>query len=99
MPRGDRGLKSGGDERGVGHWGQEGKEMLRRFHVVLEPERDGGYSVFVPALPGCASQGETEQEAMANIQEAIALYLEGLVADRQPIPADDVLWREVEVAA
>ncbi|OGX39697.1 MAG: antitoxin HicB [Omnitrophica WOR_2 bacterium RIFCSPHIGHO2_02_FULL_68_15] len=73
--------------------------MLRRFHVVLEPERDGGYSVFVPALPGCASQGETEQEAMANIQEAIALYLEGLVADRQPIPADDVLWREVEVAA
>ncbi len=73
--------------------------MLRRFHVILQAEAVGGYSVFVPALPGCASQGETEADAMANIQEAIALYLEGLAADRQPIPTDDVLWREVEVAA
>ncbi len=73
--------------------------MVRRFTVVLQPEVGGGFSVFVPALAGCASQGETEAEALANIREAVALYLEGLKADRQPIPPSDVILREVEVAA
>ena len=44
--------------------------------VVLEPSEEGGYSVYVPSLPGCISEGETIEEAMANIQEAIELYLE-----------------------
>jgi len=39
--------------------------------VILEPEEDGGYSVHCPALPGCSSQGDTLEEALANIQEAI----------------------------
>ena len=74
--------------------------MIRRFSVVLQSEpKEGGFSVFVPALPGCASQGETEAEALVNIKEAILLYLEGLEADHQPIPSSDVLVREVEVAA
>ena len=73
--------------------------MVRRFTVVLQPEVEGGFSVFVPALPGCASQGETDAEALVNIKEAIALYLEGLKADHQPIPPSDVQLREVEVAA
>ena len=50
--------------------------MTRKFHVVLQPEKEGGFSVFVPALPGCASQGETEEEAIQNIKEAIELYRE-----------------------
>lgn len=73
--------------------------MVRRFTVVLQTEPKGGFSVYVPALPGCASQGEMEAETLANIKEAIALYLEGLRADRQPIPPSDVVLREVEVAA
>ncbi len=73
--------------------------MTRKFHVVLQPEKEGGFSVFVPALPGCASQGETEEEALHNIKEAIELYLEGLEADRQPIPAHDVHFKEIEIAA
>jgi predicted RNase H-like HicB family nuclease len=44
--------------------------------VVLEPCEEGGYHAWVPALPGCHSEGETEDEAMANIREAIDLYLE-----------------------
>lgn len=76
-----------------------GKHLVRKFKVVLQPEPEGGYSVFVPTLPGCASQGETEAEALANIKEAIALYLEGLKADRQPIPSSDITLREVRVAA
>lgn len=47
-----------------------------RFKVVLEPSEEGGYTVYVPSLPGCISEGETTAEALANIQEAIALYLE-----------------------
>ena len=46
------------------------------FYTVFEQEEDGGFSVSVPALPGCFSQGDTFEEAMRNIQEAIALYLE-----------------------
>lgn len=73
--------------------------MIRRFGVVFQTESEGGFSVYVPALPGCASQGETEKEALANIKEAIVLYLGGLEADHQPIPSSDVFLREVRVAA
>ena len=47
-----------------------------RLEIVLEQEEDGGYSVHCPALKGCHSQGETREEALKNIQEAIELYLE-----------------------
>ena len=47
-----------------------------RYTVVLEQEHDGGFVVSVPALPGCVSQGHTRAEALANIREAIALYIE-----------------------
>ena len=47
-----------------------------KIKVVLEKQEEGGYAVFVPSLPGCISQGETESEAIANIKEAIELYLE-----------------------
>ena len=48
------------------------------FRIVLEPSEEGGYTATVPALPGCISEGDTVQEAMANIREAIQLYLEPL---------------------
>jgi predicted RNase H-like HicB family nuclease len=47
-----------------------------RHAIVLEPSDEGGYTVYVPSLPGCISEGETRQEALDNIREAIALYLE-----------------------
>ena len=46
------------------------------FKIVLEPSEDGGYTVLVPALPGCISEGDSIEEAMANIREAIELYIE-----------------------
>lgn len=75
--------------------------MSRKFKVVLEQESDGGYSVHVPALPGCASQGDTLQEALRNIQEAIELYLWSLKDDGLPVPEADpeVLVREIEIVA
>jgi predicted RNase H-like HicB family nuclease len=47
-----------------------------KLQVVLEPSQEGGYTVWVPSLPGCISEGETTDEALANIREAIELYLE-----------------------
>ena len=44
--------------------------------IVLEPQKEGGFTVHVPSLPGCISEGETKDEAIANIKEAIELYLE-----------------------
>ena len=49
--------------------------------VVLEPCDEGGYTVYVPSLPGCISEGDTRDEALANIREAIELYLEPLEDD------------------
>ena len=46
------------------------------LNAVLEPSDEGGYSVLVPSLPGCISEGETLDEALANIREAIERYLE-----------------------
>ena len=50
--------------------------MLMKITVVLEPQEEGGFAVFVPSLPGCVSQGDTKQVALKNIREAIELYLE-----------------------
>jgi predicted RNase H-like HicB family nuclease len=63
--------------------------MMRQ--VILIPDlEDGGYVVEVPSLPGCYSQGETEEEALANIQEAIQGYIEALEADGLPVPSEDI---------
>ena len=49
---------------------------MMKLKVLLQPEEEGGYSVSVPALPGCYSQGETLDEALANIREAADLWIE-----------------------
>ena len=49
-----------------------------KLQVVLEHSDEGGYTVYVPALPGCISEGDDINEAMINIQEAIELYLESM---------------------
>jgi predicted RNase H-like HicB family nuclease len=70
-----------------------------RYTVILEPEEGGGYHAFCPALRGCHSQGDTLEEALANIREAIQAYLESLKLDGEPIPVEDFLIKPVEVAA
>jgi predicted RNase H-like HicB family nuclease len=55
-----------------------------RFKIVLEPCEEGGYTVYVPSLPGCISEGDTVEEATANIKKAIELYLEPVDDDWVP---------------
>ena len=47
-----------------------------KIRVVLEPQTEGGYTVYAPSLPGCVSEGDSKEEALQNIKEAIELYLE-----------------------
>jgi predicted RNase H-like HicB family nuclease len=47
-----------------------------RIKVILEPSEEGGYTATVPSLPGCISEGNTKDEALKNIKEAVELYLE-----------------------
>ncbi len=57
--------------------------------VILIPDvENGGYVVEVPSLPGCYSQGETQEEAIANIRAAIALHIESLIAHGEDVPED-----------
>jgi predicted RNase H-like HicB family nuclease len=68
---------------------------MMKYKVVLEPQEDGGYTVYVPSLPGCVSQGETTDEALSNIKEAIEIYLESFKARGIPVPK--IEEREVAV--
>ncbi len=65
----------------------------------LEKEDEGGYHVFCPTLPGCHPQGETIEEGLQNIQDAIQLYIESLREDGLPIPKEDILIKPIEVSA
>jgi len=62
-----------------------------KVRVVLEPSDEGGYTAIVPSLPGCISEGENRDEALANIKEAIELYLEPAEDDLYEIPGAEVI--------
>ncbi len=84
---------------------QKGNEEKRRFTytVILQPEFDpefkGYYNALVPALPGCFSYGETRDDALRNIREAIELYIMDLESSGEPIPEDRVEEVKLQVAA
>jgi predicted RNase H-like HicB family nuclease len=69
-----------------------------KFNVILEPAEEGGFNVTVPALDGCFTQGETEEEALENAKEAILCYLEGLEKVNQIKSKPNAILKEVEVA-
>ena len=69
-----------------------------RYTVILDREPDGGFHASCPSLPGCHSQGDTLDEVMGNIREAIEVYLESLTAHGEPVPREDLLIAPVEVS-
>ncbi len=74
-------------------------KQIYNYTVLLEKEQDGGYHAFCPILKGCHSQGETVEETIENMTEAIELYLESLVADNLPIPKEDLIVKPLSVLA
>ncbi len=72
---------------------------VRRYTIVLEPDpQEGGYSVTVPTLPGCVTQGETAEQCVERAQEAIEGYIESLVARGLPVPEETAPPRILEVS-
>ncbi|MGH7562884.1 MAG: type II toxin-antitoxin system HicB family antitoxin [Gemmatimonadota bacterium] len=57
-----------------------------KYRVLIERDEDGVFVAEVPALPGCVSQGANREEALRNVREAIALYLESLEEHGDPVP-------------
>jgi len=71
-----------------------------KYTVIIEQGRESGYVVYCPALKGCVSQGETKEDALKNIREAIEVYIEALLEDGLPVPTEvgkDAI--ELEVSA
>lgn len=58
------------------------------FTVLFQPAEEGGYTVFVPTLPGCVTQGNTLEEAKKMAEDAIRAYCESLKKDGEPIPQE-----------
>lgn len=65
------------------------KQKVLKYDAVFEEQPGGGYTVSVPSLPGCISEGDTLKEAKLNIVEAMTVYLESLIIDGEDIPAPD----------
>jgi antitoxin HicB len=57
-----------------------------QYRVLIETDEDGMFIAEVPVLPGCVSQGKTRQEALSNVKEAIAVYIESLKKHGEPVP-------------
>lgn len=69
-----------------------------RYTIILERELDGGFHAFCPALSGCHSQGDSLDEAIVNMREAVEAYIESLEAHGEAIPQEDLLIKPLEVA-
>lgn len=75
-------------------------EITRRFTVIIEPDEDGIFIATVPAIPGVVDQGETEEEALENIREALDFTITDMIERGEEIPPSDAgrrVMREVDL--
>ena len=62
---------------------------MKKYTIILEPDlAEGGYTVTIPALPGCVTQGQTVEQCIDRAREAIACYIEDLIAKGEPVPEE-----------
>jgi len=67
------------------------------YTVELQPQKEGGYTVTVPALPGCISEGETATDALANIKDAVDGYIKVLIKHKRQVPLEFSQFHQIEV--
>ena len=70
--------------------------MTKTYHVIIEKDEDGGYVGYVPELSGCVSQGDTLDELMKNMKEAIELYLEVTSEGKHESPVEQIKFIGVQ---
>lgn len=67
------------------------------YSVELKPQKEGGYTVTVPILPGCISEGDTMEEALKNIKDAVEGYIKVMVKNGKKVPLEFSEFRQVDV--
>ncbi|MEK6557812.1 MAG: type II toxin-antitoxin system HicB family antitoxin [Candidatus Margulisiibacteriota bacterium] len=67
------------------------------YKVIVEPQEEGGFTGFVPKLPGCVTEGETYEETISNLREAVLLYLETLHDRQGKYIVDDTHIAEISI--
>jgi predicted RNase H-like HicB family nuclease len=71
---------------------------MHEYTIIIHPAEEGGFWVEVPTLPGCFSQGESIEDAMRNVREAIYLHIECLKEENEPVPIEnDLIISRVQV--
>ena len=78
---------------------ENNNKQIYNYTVLLEEESDGCYRAFCPTLKGCHSQGDSFEEAIQNITEAIELYIESLRSDNQSFPREDLIVKPLSILA
>jgi len=73
-------------------------DIAKEVELIFEPQEEGGYHVYAPDLPGLHTQGDDLEEAMANANEAVALYVEGLREDGESLDTG-VIRRRISLPA
>lgn len=68
---------------------QDFKKRILQYTAIFEPSEEGGFTVTVPALPGCITEGDTFEEALHMVKDAIEAYLFSLDKHNQPIPIEE----------
>ena len=71
-------------------------QPIYEYTVVLEPAEPSGYAVYVPALPGVVTSGDSIEDALAMAREAIALHVRALIADGEPVPVEPAPRRRTQ---
>ncbi|MBN1431876.1 MAG: type II toxin-antitoxin system HicB family antitoxin [Methanomicrobiaceae archaeon] len=75
-------------------------EKSYNFRTMLRKEPEGGYTAYVPSLPGCVTYGDTIDEAVDMVREAVEIYIESLIEHNEPVPSDDeVLEYNLQIKA
>ncbi len=78
------------------------RKKVHQYTAIFEPDREvGGFTVTIPSLPGCISEGDTFEKALTNIKEAASLYLETMIKDKEKVPSEDsgVIVAPIQVRA
>jgi predicted RNase H-like HicB family nuclease len=73
-------------------------DIAKEIELIFEPQEEGGYHVYAPDLPGLHTQGDALEDAMKNASEAVALYVEGLREDGEPLDTG-VIRRKIPLPA
>lgn len=73
-------------------------ETFYNYTAIIEKEDEGGFHAFCPVFPGCHTQGETFEDVVDNIKDAIRVYIESMIAHNEQLPEEDITIKPLRIA-